>query len=106
MLIDGRQYHTLQSLMKANGHQSVSLLKMDIETYEFDVFKGLLSDPSNQQLPFQISFETHYIHLFGLPAVHLTLFDQLYYAGYRLVSHENNVQCRSCNEWTMLRVYC
>ena len=105
-VIQGRQYHTLQSLMSANHHSSVSLLKMDIETYEFDVFHHLLAEPYSPQLPYQISFETHFLHLFGLPAAHLALFEQLYYAGYRLVSHENNVQCRSCNEWTMVRVYC
>ena len=105
-IIEGRQYRTLQSLMKANGHRSVSLLKMDIETYEFDVFRGLLADPFNSELPYQMSFETHYVHLFALPAVHITLFDQLYYAGYRVVSHENNANCKSCNEWTVVRVYC
>ena len=105
-VLQGRQYHTLQSLMTANHHNSISLLKMDIETYEFDVFHHLLAEPYNSHLPYQISFETHYLHLFGLPAAHLALFDHLYYAGYRLVSHENNVQCRSCNEWTMVRVYC
>ncbi len=106
-VIDNRHYHSLKYLMKKHNHSSVSLLKMDIEGFEMDVFNDILTVPFSPTLPYQISFETHTWHYLPTTALqHMALFQQLTFAGYRFVSRENNVQCPSCNEHTMIRVYC
>ena len=104
---DGRQYHTLSHLMETHGHEAVQLLKMDVEGFEMYVFNEMLTVPFSKKLPYQISVETHCWHFNAAMALqHLALFQRLSMAGYRFVSRENNEQCPSCNEHTLIRVYC
>ena len=70
------------------------------------MFQALLSDALNHGLPYQISFETHYWNLWTFSTLHLALFEALHFAGYRLVSWDHNVRCPSCNEFTVVRLYC
>jgi hypothetical protein len=103
----GRSFRRLSSLMSKNGHSHLNLLKMDIESFEMDVFDTLLRVPFDKKLPYQIVFETHNWHVWSTTALlHSALLQQLTFAGYRPVWHENNVQCPSCNEHTFVRVYC
>lgn len=103
----GREYRTLESIMQTLNHPSIQLLKMDIEGWEMDVFEAMLKFPYNSNLPYQISFETHHWHFWSpLALQHLALSQALKNAGYRFVSFENNVHCKSCNEFTVVRVYC
>ena len=105
-IIAGLQFHTLRYLMESNGHRSVTLLKMDIEGAEFFVFQGILKNPLDPGLPYQISFETHFWNVWAFPVLHVALFEQLHFAGYRIVSREMNAQCPNHNEFTVVRVYC
>lgn len=101
------QFHTFKYLLKKNKHSFIQLLKMDIEGYEMEVFSSMLQLPYSKSLPFQLSFETHQMHIaFQSAMLHHALFAQLKDAGYRPVSYENNIQCPSCNEHTFIRVYC
>ena len=106
-VMDGRQFYRLQSLMERRGHAGVSLLKMDVEGAEMEVFGQLLAVPPPQSLPHEVSFEVHFWHAWAFSMLHVALFEQLHYSGYRLVHWENNaVGGPSCNEFTALRVYC
>lgn len=93
--------------MNKYNHSRVHLLKMDVEGYEVDVFKAMLTPPFSKLLPYQLSFETHYwMHSVSWALIHAALFAQLKKAGYRPVSREINVQCVSCAEHTFVRTYC
>ena len=103
---EGTVFKSLNSIMTANHHDSVHLLKMDIEGYEFAVFTGLLANPLEPKLPYQISFESHSYNKFPWTMKHMALFNQLITVGYRFVSFEHNILCDHCNEYTIMRVYC
>lgn len=110
--IDGRVYRTMETIMSDRKHTHLDLLKMDIEGWEHSVLSQIItrskvSNAYSKMLPHQISLETHYWHTSSLMSfLHLGLFRQLWHAGYRFVSQENNEQCPSCNEWTAVRVFC
>lgn len=106
-VIDGRQYHTIEYLMKQHGMQAIQLFKMDIEGYEMEVFDALLTPPYPAYLPYQLLFETHWWQMSAVTGLfHMALFQQLTLAGYRPVDRANNRECTSCNEHTFVRVYC
>ncbi|KAF9975960.1 hypothetical protein BGZ73_000186 [Actinomortierella ambigua] len=57
----GKQWRTLSSLMKENGHDWIDILKVDIEGNEFPVFHAIMDD-FGDVLPFsqlQIEFHVH-----------------------------------------------
>jgi len=52
--------YTLESLMQMNGHTFIDVLKIDIETYEFETLKDLLKEYEGRALPFgQLQIEIH-----------------------------------------------
>lgn len=89
-------------------------MQADIEGFEFDLFNELLRT-DGVDLPEQISFELHYETQFpelrwaprqktaGEVALLAT---QLYLAGYRLLSREDNRFCDHCTEFTVARFRC
>lgn len=104
----------LSEIMQMLDHNHITLLKMDIEGYEYDVYEDILSE-TGIQLPEQISFELHYetqmpgLDWFGRQrtAGELALFSQrLYEAGYRFISREDNPWCDHCTELTAVRFQC
>ena len=120
------KWTTLDRATAELGFKTVTLLKCDIEGFEYDVVASSLS-PAAKLLPQQISLELHYAGLFfGTPAfkaaddfstsqlfwpLHelsvsdLSLFmSHLAGLGYAIVSREDNPLCPSCTELTLLRV--
>lgn len=96
------------------GHDHITLLKADIEGYEYDLFNQLLTE-DGVALPEQISFELHYYtqmaqldwHTRTLTTGELALFARsLYDAGYRVISRENNHACGHCAEFTIVQFRC
>ena len=56
------KFYTLPTLMKINGHEFIDVLKIDIESYEFDTLRDLLNSyrERGQSLPFgQLQLEIH-----------------------------------------------
>ena len=118
--VGGQIFLTLGSIMRMLGHDSVSLLKMDIEGYEFEVLYSLFlrDDPwVYARLPHQIAIELHYqagkrargLHWYGryLTVGELAnLAQAFYWSGYRVVSAEVNPVWPQCAEFTMLRYVC
>lgn len=116
----GLEFLTIGSIMRMLGHDALSLLKMDIEGYEYEVLYSLFrSDDSwaYARLPHQIAIELHYqagkqargLHWYGR---YLTvgemanLAQAFYWSGYRIVSKEVNVAWPQCSEFTLLRYRC
>lgn len=107
------EFKSLQSTMDELGHSHVSLLKFDIEGYEWDLFKNeLLTSP---QRPRQLSFELHTekAHPQFVPHDNVRgkdrhevdkLFLQLYDMNYRVVSKEINPKDPACAEFVLLNV--
>lgn len=110
---------TLTQAMKMLDITTMSLLKMDIEGFEYDVMATWQkADP----LPSQISFELHWDGVYWgtnpspssstlmwknrvVSVAELALFmNHLAHLGYAVVSKENNVRSTHCSEFTMLRV--
>ncbi|KAJ3166560.1 hypothetical protein HDU87_002075 [Geranomyces variabilis] len=109
-VIDGRQYKRLSTVAKELKIPHISLLKMDIEGYEFGVFESLLTEPTGF-LPKQISFELHVGTPFSslLPAggdmldVVSDLSDTFDKLGYKVAMQERNVLCTWCSEYIIVR---
>jgi len=109
-----RQFLTFQSLLQFTAHRFVTLLKMDIEGYEWDVLPALLTEYESTNtfglLPFQISFELHLMEAHIVrprsvgEVVHVA--SLLYDAGYRIISREDNIQSPKCSEFTVMRFFC
>jgi len=52
--------YTLETLMAINGHRFIDVLKIDIETFEFETLKELLLQYGDRPLPFgQLQIEVH-----------------------------------------------
>ena len=121
---DGR-YRSLSSIAASLGHTHISLLKMDIEGFEYAVVESLFRQSASAAhlLPSQISFELHYrtaapvawtdsgtwplIEQQALSAGDMSLlWVQLADLGYVVVSREDNFKCIWCSEFTILRAFC
>lgn len=118
-------YYRLPDLVKRHNHSVVDLIKMDIEGYEWDVFKMFkehyLNDPehSNTYLPMQIVFEMHFhtivrelepegafpnwkTELDFIDFYHDVLLD----LGYIIAKRMDHRRCPHCTELTLMRYYC
>jgi FkbM family methyltransferase len=101
------------------GIDEISLLKMDIEGFEYDVMSSWQkTDP----LPFQVSFELHHFGVYAktsqnpessnvmwkdrdVTLAELALFmSHLADLRYAVVSKEDNLDCPHCCEFTLIRV--
>eukprot|EP00245_Coleochaete_scutata_P013320 TRINITY_DN5385_c0_g1_i1.p1 TRINITY_DN5385_c0_g1~~TRINITY_DN5385_c0_g1_i1.p1 ORF type:complete len:321 (+),score=50.93 TRINITY_DN5385_c0_g1_i1:269-1231(+) len=124
VLSDPEHFETIQDSMKRLGVKEISLLKMDIEGYEYDVMSSWTRDVKDY-LPQQISFELHFGGMyFGTPSyvkdetsgvmfwprrdVSLGELALLGYhlsnLGYGIVSREDNVECLHCTELTLYKI--
>jgi hypothetical protein len=92
------------------NHDHVSVLKIDIESGEYSVFVDLF-DSSNEKynknlLPYQIAIETHWWNRgIAHAMLNLEMFNTLYFNGYRVMSHEKQIDS-ACFELTWMRVFC
>lgn len=111
---EGKIFMNLKEVMDMLGHSYVTLLKADIEGFEFDLFNEILT-VDEVELPEQISFELHYRTIISeLPwmprqktAGEIALLGtRLYEQGYRVLSREDNVLCPHCTEITIARFRC
>lgn len=109
-----QKFMRLGEIMAMLGHDHITLLKMDIEGYEYSVLYEIF-DEKDVLLPEQISFELHYetqmpgLDWWGRQATagEMALFSRrLYEAGYRLISREDNPLCDHCTELTAVRFQC
>jgi hypothetical protein len=102
-----RLFLTFDQILKMQKHKKIHVLKMDIEGAEYSVFADLLKNISRSDLPYQISFESHWWNRDIYHAIlHMSLFSQLWTSGYRLLQYELNIGDKSCVEWTFMRFYC
>lgn len=106
---------TIEKMQKTLGHAQISLVKIDIEGFEWPIFQSWNS--SMPVLPMQIMVEVHYKtqmkSLFwshrkdwknakDLIALQMHLLD----IGYATVVRDNNKRCPHCVELTLVRVRC
>ncbi|KAG7668114.1 hypothetical protein NADE_005159 [Nannochloris sp. 'desiccata'] len=120
-----QEWVTLSAAMAQFGHSSVTLLKIDIEGYEFDVL-GATKSENKHALPAMIAMEMHYDDLYFGTGAWLNIEEQgtLYWPGhgkvslaelslfmfhlgnlgYAVVSRDDNPVCEHCSEFTLLRV--
>lgn len=110
------QFKTLAETMKLLGHDHISLLKFDIEGFEWGLFANeILASPNGQGLPEQLAFELHteganpeYVpkdNTKGKDYVAVNhLFLELYDKGYRVVSKEVNSGDHACAEFVLVNV--
>jgi hypothetical protein len=102
-----RTYLKFDQILKMKNHTRLDVLKMDIEGGEYSVFTDILGNFSRSDLPYQISFESHFWnHDIYHAILHISLFSQLWRSGYRLLQHELNEGDQSCTEWTFIRMFC
>lgn len=110
-------FKPLSRIMQELGHERISIIKWDVEGFEYDIFRDVLSEGSlHSRLPREILFELHYrAHMRARPpwwAREKTageiamLATDLYDAGYRVISSHPNRGCPSCFEYTLLRITC
>jgi len=110
---DGLSFKTLSETMRLLGHDSVDVLKFDIEGFEWKLFDTEIL--SGKSLPRQLAFELHTEgsvpkavppHLVkGKSFVEVNrLFLSLHDLGYRVVSKEMNIYDDKCAEFVLANV--
>ena len=105
--LNNTKFMKFDEILQMTKHTRIHVLKMDIEGGEYSVFADLLENSNRLELPFQISFESHWWNKDIYHSIlHMALFEQLFQSGYRLLQYELNEGDRSCVEWTFLRVFC
>merc|ERR1711920_1173488 len=110
---DGLSFRTMSETMRLLGHDSVDVLKFDIEGFEWKLFESEIL--GLKTLPRQLAFE---LHTEGSKPIavppHLVqgrgymevnrLFLALHDAGYRVVSKEMNEVDEKCAEFVLANV--
>jgi len=92
--------YTLESLLKQNGHTFIDVLKIDIETYEFETLETLLKDyDDGRPLPFgQLLIEVHaWASHFPRSRKLIDWFNLLENAGLRPFMNEPNMVFQNYN---------
>lgn len=113
IVIEGRSFLTWRTFAKSIGLKSLpTVLKMDIEGYEWDVIVDIIR--SNYMVPLSISFELHYetarttLKWEGRDrhALELGAFMDFLYTrgGYVLVDRHDNGECTHCSELVVARL--
>jgi len=108
---DGKTFKSLPSLMKMLNHTHIDILKIDIETAEWNLFWELFEQSTETNLPDQILVELHWGDDWaGWPRRNSgemgMILSGLYKAGYRLSYLESNPTCPNCYELSYLRMKC
>jgi len=113
---------TLEKMQQQLNHTRLDLLKMDIEGFEWPIFDSwpLLLDyeeSSKVKLPMQVLVEVHYrTQMAALKRNGSTYFrdsedlvnlaERLLKIGYVVAVRDDNMECASCTELTLLRHMC
>ncbi|THH18079.1 hypothetical protein EUX98_g9015 [Antrodiella citrinella] len=96
---DTPKMYTLQSLMDLNGHKHIDILKIDVESWEFDVLKSFVQPyiDAGKPLPFgQLQIE---LHMWQKKFVEmLAFFEMLEEAGLRPFMQEPNLVYNNYNK--------
>lgn len=111
--VEELQFKSLSETMKLLGHSHISLLKFDIEGFEWGLFENEIL--KSLQLPGQLAFELHteganprYVpeeNTKGKDYVAVNrLFLELHDKGYRVVSKELNSGDHACAEFVLVNV--
>lgn len=100
---EARKYYSLRTVMNKLNHQVIHLLKMDIESSEWQVFP-LLYATDQKNLPLQISVEIH-IETGGdwFTRILQHILD-MHSIGYLLLSKEINTRALNCCELTWVKM--
>jgi hypothetical protein len=113
-LIGGRQFLSWTSIMTLIGATSApTVLKMDIEGFEWTVIRSMIASSPSHLLPTSISFELHTSAI--IPEIdwswrprqgaEVALFmEYLMRNGYLLVDRHDNPYCPHCTELVVARV--
>jgi hypothetical protein len=110
---DDMQFKSLSETMELLGHDHISLLKFDIEGFEWGLFENEIL--KSHQLPEQLAFELHtaganptYVpkeNTEGKDYVAVNrLFLKLFDKGYRVISKEVNSGDHACAEFVLMNV--
>lgn len=109
---NGKQYLKWSSIIKLTKlSRAPTFLKMDVEGFEWDILKEIVSGPSFK--PLQISFELHYFSYTGVSWNNrlksageiMTFFDYLYReGGYQLIDRNDNPMCQECTELLISKI--
>jgi len=102
--IENRSFLSYTSMLKLiNLNGPPTILKMDIEGWEFSVLRSVIS--SLHHFPSQISIELHFGTLKTVEEA-LLFINYLYSAGYGIVARNDNEFCTSCTEVLFKRIQC
>jgi len=89
---DNPKVWTLDSLMKLNGHEFIDILKVDVETAEFDALTAFLNAYAHGELPIgQMQLEIHAVHERGNFDFFVKWWETLEAAGLRPFNLEPNL---------------
>ena len=111
--IETYKYSTLESTMRTLGHETVDILKMDIEGAEWGVLEKILEDMPVSKLPKQLIFELHTAcaNPEAVPPTLVagrdadavrSLFKRLVAAGYRVLEKSVNPGDGCCSEFVLI----
>ncbi|EFJ12555.1 hypothetical protein SELMODRAFT_425378 [Selaginella moellendorffii] len=107
---NGRTFKRLSTAAREIGVTSISLLKMDIEHGEYEVFEGFKFE-EEEFLPDQILFELHTLfyptktskHKSDWPRTIMDLVRDIDEMGYSFAFQEKNLFCPACSEYVIVR---
>lgn len=117
--IDGMKFLSYQSMLNITGEiRKPTVLKMDIEGWEWDVLPSIIKSEYNSLLPDQISFELHYVTNPRQSGAHALNWHTRYktagevallaeflwrHGNYYLLNRDDNTVCGSCTELLIAR---
>jgi hypothetical protein len=106
-------FKPLHEIMQELGHTYISLLKMDIEGFEWGVFKSMLSNDDTiwpEQLAFELHLQGAYEGAVNPDIVRnkgveqmMELFKDLKRVGYEVLFKQLNPSDEFCCEFTLLK---
>jgi hypothetical protein len=112
-------FRTYWDLLKEAGLTKFgpTLLKMDVEGYEWDFFESLLNLKESEQdlFPLQMAVEVHFLALIGQswygrdmsPGEFLAMFNHLFIkGGYVIAQRRDNPWCNACSEILLVKAGC
>lgn len=98
---------SLSSLMQKHNHSRIDILKMDIESWEFDSLDGFFGsvEMNDEKSPVcQLLVEFHFTN--GRLETWLEMFEKLERKGFRMFSKEANMYCPQCFEYSYIHISC
>ena len=114
---NGRQFMTLDDMMKGVGVSSISLFKIDVEGHEYKVLNALAKAPRHL-LPKQMLIELHFQSNLlkgafpngddpkegqNVAGMALEVYGQFSMLGYKIALREMNIFSDCCAEYVLIR---